>query len=98
MGVKKTENLYEVDLTELTHSFQDACSNKDFKNFVYGLNLKEETLMKYTSSLEDAFEEWNNCQNCKSLATCKNKVNGYCYTPIGKDKVINFSYDACEKL
>ena len=44
----------KVDEVKLTQSFMDACSNKDFKDYVYGLNIKEETLKKYTSSLEDS--------------------------------------------
>ena len=91
------KDIPKVDFTDLTHSFQDACANKDFKEFVYGLNVKEEILMRYTSSLEDAFEEHQNCKNCKSLATCKNKVEGYCYTPTGTEKIISFSYEACDK-
>ncbi len=95
--MKEWKEVPKVDLTALTHSFQDACSNKEFKNFVSEINAKEEVLMRYTSSLEDAFEECQNCKNCKSLSSCKNKVAGYCYTPIGGEKIITFSYEACEK-
>ena len=96
--MKKINDLYNSDLTTLTHSFQDACSNKEFKEFAYSLNIKEETLIKYTSSLQDAYNEYKNCKNCKGLATCKNSEKGYRYTPIGGNKIINFSYDACTKL
>ena len=51
--------------TDLKHTFMDACADKDFKDFVYGLKIKEETLIKYTSLLEDAFIEYKNCLNCK---------------------------------
>ena len=88
----------DVDLTTLTHSFQDACAQEDFKKFVYGLNIKEEVLMRYTSSLEDAFVEYENCQKCKSLSNCPNKVKGYCYKPVGNDKMITFSYFMCPKM
>lgn len=96
--MKKITELYNTDLTALTNSFQDACANKEFKNFVYGLNIKEDTLMRYTSSLEDAFLECKNCQKCSGLASCKNKVIGYCYTPQSADNLITFSYDACNFL
>ena len=95
--MNKIDKLPEADLTALTHSFWDACENQDFKDFVYGLNIKEEILMKYTSSLEDAFLECQNCKNCKSLDSCKNKVEGYCYTPIGGERIITFSYEECKK-
>ena len=96
--MKKITDLYDADLTKLTHSFQDACSNEKFKNFVYQLNVKEEILMKYTSSLEDAFLEKENCKNCKNLQSCRNKIQGYVYTPNTTEKMISFSYDACGKL
>ncbi len=96
--MKKITDLYDTDLTALTHSFQDACADKKFKDFVYGLNIKEEVLMRYTSSLEDAFIECRNCQKCKGLSTCQNKVTGYCYSPVGANNIITFSYDACDYL
>jgi len=98
VAVKKLTDLYEVNQTKLEQSFQDACANKDFKDFVYGLNIKEEVLIKYTSSLEDTFLEYENCKKCKNLDTCKNKVLGYCYTPVGTNNMITFSYIACSKM
>ena len=94
---KINEVINKVDKNSLKHSFQDACSDINFKKYVYDLETSDETLMKYTSRLEEAFEECANCANCKDLATCKNKVKGYAYTPIAKEKVIEFSYVICEK-
>ncbi len=95
--MKKGNEIQSVDLTALEHSFQDACANKDFKEYVDGLNINDKVLMKYTSNLEDAFQEYENCRKCKSLKECKNKVEGYCYTPNEKKEIITFSYEACEK-
>lgn len=95
--MKKDFDLNSTDFTELNHSFQNACANKEFMNYVYSLNIKEETLMKYTSRLEDAFVEHKNCEKCTNLSNCKNKISGFVYTPIKDGKVINFSYDACPK-
>ena len=96
--MKKVTDIYPTDKTKLSHSFQDACSNKSFKDFVYGLNIKEDILMKYTTQLEEALEEYENCKKCKSLDNCKNKIKGYSYTPTTNEKTIIFSYDACQKL
>ena len=96
--MKNFTDLYDVDLTALHHAFEDACADKEFKDFVYGLNIKEDTMIKYTSSLEDAFLDCKNCKNCKDLSSCKNRVPGYVYTPISEGNVIVFSYDACPKL
>ena len=97
VNLKKVNEIQSANLTALMHSFQDACANKDFKEYVDGLNVNDNTLMKYTSNLEDSFQEYENCQKCKSLKDCKNKVEGYCYTPREKKDIITFSYEACSK-
>lgn len=94
---KVNELINNVDEISLKHAFQDACSDNDFKAYAYNLNTTEETLMKYTSRLEEAFEECKNCATCKGLDTCKNKVVGYAYTPQAKEKMIEFSYVICKK-
>ncbi len=87
----------KVDEVKLTQSFMDACSDESFKDYVYSLNIKEESLKKYTSSLEDAYLEHKNCSKCSSLSNCKNKVFGYTYTPEADGELIMFSYIACPK-
>ncbi len=94
---KVNDLINKSDKISLMHSFQEACSNSDFKAYVYNLGIAEETLMKYTSRLEEAFEECLNCSKCQSLETCKNKIQGYAYTPIDSKKIINFSYVVCKK-
>ena len=94
---KVNEILNDLDMTALNQSFMTALSDKEFKEFVYGLKIEEEIMKKYTSSLEDAFLECKNCQNCSSLQECKNKVSGFVYTPIKDNNIINFSYVACDK-
>lgn len=86
----------KVDIDSLAHSFYDACSNVEFKEFVFQIGLKEEELMKYTSSLEDAFIECKNCKNCRGLDTCKNSLLGYALTPIKNKEIIDFSYVVCK--
>lgn len=93
----KNDYIKKVDSTTILHNFQDACSDKEFKNFVYGLKIDEKILMKYTSGLEDAFVEHKNCLACKNLNSCKNKVCGFKYTPLLNNGVIIFSYEACDK-
>lgn len=83
---------------DLKHSFMDACSNKDFCEFIKTLPIEEEILIKYTSKLEDAAKEYSNCKNCKGFSSCKNQIKGYCYTPLKEDNTINFSYVMCKKL
>ena len=96
--MKKVTDLYSYDETKLTQSFQKACENKEFKNFVAGLKSNEELLMKYTSQLEDAFLECQNCSACEGLESCKNSMKGYCFTPNVEEKLISFYYNACPEL
>lgn len=86
-----------LDEVKLDHSFQDACSDKEFYDYVYSLGIAEDTLKKYTSSLEDSFEEYKNCKNCPDLEECPNKVHGYKYSPEKDQNLIRFSYIACKK-
>ena len=95
--MKKIEDFYEIDNTKLQQSFITALKDKDFKAFVNTLDIKDETLMKYTSNLEEASVEYHNCKNCKSLATCKNNMKGYKYTPLKEKDIITFSYEMCPK-
>ena len=82
---------------KLKHSFADACQNKEFMNFAYQLDAPEDILMKYTSNLQDSYNECENCRHCNNLATCKNKVKGYCYKPNVNGNIIEFSYYECPK-
>ena len=97
--MKNINNIIKKDSkeVELIHSFQDACSNKEFYEFIRTLPIEEEILIKYTSSLEDSFIEFKNCKNCKGLEKCKNNVVGYCYTPKKEKHIIKFSYIACKR-
>ena len=96
--MQKVNNIIsEVDNMSLAHSFQDACGDKDFKRYVCQFDTTEDILMKYTSRLQDAYEECKNCSTCASLQECKNKVLGYAYTPIVNEKTIEFSYVICKK-
>ena len=85
------------DYNTLKRSYMDACSNKDFYNYVSNLPIEENTLIKYTSTLEESFKEFENCKNCKSLSNCKNKIKGYKFVPEKTNNNITFSYTACER-
>lgn len=85
------------DYNTLKRSYMDSCSNKDFYKYVSSLPIEEDILIKYTSILEETFNEFLNCKKCKSLDYCKNKIKGYRYVPEKNGNNITFSYEACDK-
>ena len=80
---------------KLKVSYNEALKDEVFKKIVNSINLSDDELMKYTSSIEDSVKEYKNCKNCKGLLTCKNSMNGFCYFPILRDGKLSFSYVAC---
>ena len=87
---------------DLEHSLKSAyaVSIKDekFKKLVNTLKVKDDVAYKYTSKLERTVEELNNCQNCKSLNMCKNKVQGRVYYPKVNEDKLEFNYVACKYM
>ena len=92
-----TDVIDKKNKINLKQSFMDACSNKEFKEYVYSLNIKEDIMINYTSNLQDAFQDNKNCINCNGLSSCKNKIQGYKYTPYQDNTIINFEYVACDR-
>lgn len=81
--------------TTLKQSFINAMKNREFKEYMNTLQMEEEILMKYTSTLEEASGEYHNCKNCSNLLMCKNKVEGYRLIPLKEKDMISFSYAMC---
>lgn len=81
---------------KLKVAFEEAKKDETFKKIVESINLSDEELMKYTSSIEDSAHEYKNCLGCKNILSCKNNINGFCYLPLLKDGKLTFSYVACK--
>lgn len=80
----------------LEREFESSLKDERFKTLVKKINLPVETLMKYTSLLEESAFEYDNCQNCKNIFECKNKSKGYAYLPrVENDKLV-FKFKACK--
>ncbi len=80
----------------LDEAYDEALEDENFKNFVGRIRLKKEQLKKYTSLLEESEKEYSNCQNCKGLLECKNKLEGFAYLPKVVNESLEFSYKACK--
>ena len=92
-----TNKYYKENLEkELLNDYVIALKNEKFKKLVKRLKLDDETGKKYTSKLERAISELNNCENCKGLVVCKNKVVGCVYYPEKDNDNLTFNYVACK--
>lgn len=103
--MEKIQNLMQLDekdIMDLKNNFIRASKNENFQMLLKTIpDIGEEVYMKYTSLLEDASCELENCLNCKHLSSCKNQNPGYRLTPkiSGKEKKhIQFEYITCPKL
>ena len=86
---------YKVNKISLTKNFLESLNNPYFKEIVTKLNLSNSFLEKYTSNLEDAALEYENCSNCKNILGCKNKVMGHAYLPKIVEENLVFNFQAC---
>lgn len=92
----EVKNIKSNGNIDLKHNFIVACKDPKFHRLVATLNCPEDIAMKYTSGLEDTVKELNNCNGCKGLAFCQNRLEGHVYYPEYKDEKITFCYAPCK--
>ena len=93
--IKQDFNVKDLDY-KLKSAYASSIKNEDFKRLVNTLKIKDNIAYKYTSKLERTALELHNCSNCKSLAVCKNKVEGFVYYPKVEGDKLTFNYVACK--
>lgn len=88
---------YYVNKSKLETNYNEALENNStFKKLTKDLNLPNNYLMKYTSSLEESAKELDNCKKCKNIMECKNSYTGHVYYPsILQDNLV-FDYIPCK--
>lgn len=97
--MKKVNTLVKKsDITKLKSYYGEALGNIDFKAYVDNLDVSDDILIKYTSSIEDAVKEYNNCKSCPGLKNCPNTLKGHRFTALKDGNNLNFSYMPCNKL
>lgn len=87
--------LTDEDNNNLKQNYIKKLDDRNFRELINTLNVDENLLMKYTSSLEESAKEFANCRKCPSRDKCKNEIKGYMYSPKVDDNKITFSYVAC---
>ena len=85
----------EKNEMDLKVRFQKAKENKSFCEVIKTLDLSEEVLRKYTTSLEEASRESENCKKCSGIHDCKNNIEGSFLSPKKNGYGIVFSYVDC---
>lgn len=85
-----------VNERALKKSYDEACSNNQFRRLIKTLDVEDNIAMKYTSNLENTVCELNNCSDCPGLIYCKNRLDGHVFYPEHKGHQIIFSYVPCK--
>ncbi len=86
----------KIDKKKLKQDFQKSMQDNDFENLINHLKVEEQELLYNRSNLEEAKTEYTNCQNCKNLLACKNKITGYAYLPKVQGGKLLFNYKECK--
>lgn len=96
-NMKSVSSAIKQNKNSCLANFNDAMKDEEFKQLIDELNMTYEELAKYTSILKECKVEYSNCQNCRSLLKCKNKVEGYAYLPHNKNGKLIFEYKRCRR-
>ena len=95
--IKKLTSKFHYDETKLRKNYEEQLNkNETFKKLTKSLELPEEYLMKYTSSLEESANELHHCKKCKSLLECKNSYQGHVFYPDYLNENLVFDYIPCK--
>ncbi len=86
----------KVDIKKLQDEFYEARKDEDFKKLVDSLPIKEDELIKYTTSLKKVVNERRNDIENNHYPSNKNEIPGFIYNVKIVDGKLLFYYDTCE--
>ena len=81
---------------ELLENYRANLKDQTFRELVSQFQISDEVGSLSNSSLEDCVRELKNCQECKGLYECKNKVLGHYLYPKVDGKIIDTIYVPCK--
>lgn len=81
--------------SNLKKEYLKAIKDTDFEKYIRTIPLSHEVLMKYTSRLQECFNECKNCSECKSLEECKNEIFGFYLKEVVDNDKLRFEYRSC---
>lgn len=85
----------KYDLEELKNEFFNAKKNPEFKKLVDSFSIKEEELIKYTTSLKKVCYERKNDLENNHYPSEKNEIPGFIFNVKEVNGSLLFYYDAC---
>lgn len=81
---------------ELLDNYRSNLKDQTFCNLVKKLKINEDIGCLSNSQLEDSVRELKNCQGCKGIYECKNKVMGHYLYPKVDGKILDMIYVPCQ--
>ncbi len=76
--------------------YESALHNKEFNDLVTKYKITEDMGYNKTSKLLDCLEEKHNCEHCKNLFDCQNKIKGSILVPNVMNNQVYFLYQDCK--
>lgn len=89
------DNFKQIDLKK---EYKKSKEDPVFAKIVSKLKISDDILCNYTSMIENSCNEYRNCMECSSLATCPNRMKGHVYIPVNIEGNIQFQYKGCKYL
>lgn len=86
---------FEQNEMDLKVKFQKAKEERSFCEVINKLDLSEEILRKYTTSLKESAKEFEHCKKCTGIDKCRNSIKGSFLLPKKNNNGIEFSYVNC---
>lgn len=83
---------------KLIENFKAAKENDFFSDFISHIDLDDERLMLYTTTLEECCNNYYICSKCKGLNNCPFSLKGYSYLPKVIDGRLEFDYQPCNYI
>lgn len=95
--MESIKNINKEFNSNLLDDYRESLKDPIFNDIVKRLHISEDMGSKNNSLLLDCAQEIRNCQNCKGLYECANKVIGHYLYPKIQGNIMDVVYVPCKK-
>lgn len=95
--MESIKNINKEFNSNLLDDYRESLKDPAFSDIVKRLHISEDMGSKNNSLLLDCAQEIRNCQNCKGLYECANKVIGHYLYPKIQGNIMDVVYVPCKK-